>query len=227
MNLKIIIPAYNEEKVIGPVLQGLPSRLEGINDIELVVIDDGSVDDTALVARNAGATVIRHGLNCGLGGAIGTGLEYARITNADLAVTFDADGQHDPDNLPAVLGPLIAGEAAVVIGSRMIDSEGMPMLRTIGNWGLSVGTYFLFGTWCTDSQSGFRAFSRKAIQAIKVDANYMEVSSDIIREIGDKDLRLKEIPIKAKYSSYSIGKGQRNWNAINIMVRLVVRKIQR
>ena len=86
MNLKIIIPAYNEEKVIGPVLQGLPSRLEGINDIELVVIDDGSVDNTSLVARNAGATVIRHELNCGLGGAIGTGLAYVKITDTDFAV---------------------------------------------------------------------------------------------------------------------------------------------
>lgn len=227
MNLKIIIPAYNEEQVIGSVLQGLPAELNGINDIEKIVIDDGSADNTSLVARNAGATVIRHGLNCGLGGAIGTGLKYARISEADLAVTFDADGQHDPDDLESVLKPLIEGEADVVIGSRMIDSEGMPILRTIGNWGLSVGTYLLFGTWCTDSQSGFRAFSHKAIQALEVDASCMEVSSDLIREIGEKRLVLKEVPITAMYSDYSLSKGQRNWNAINIMARLVVRRLQR
>lgn len=226
MNLKIIIPAYNEEQVIGSVLKGLPAELDGISEIETVVIDDGSEDNTSRVARNGGATVIRHGLNCGLGGAIGTGLEYAKITDADLAVTFDADGQHDSDDLYPVLGPLLAGEADVVIGSRMINPDGMPRLRTIGNWGLSAGTYLLFGTWCTDSQSGFRAFSRKAIQAMEINANCMEVSSDLIREIGDKNLRLKEVPIKAKYSSYSLGKGQRKRNALNIAVRLVVRRLQ-
>lgn len=223
----IIMPAFNEEETVGQVLRGLPRDLDGVDEIEAVVVDDGSSDNTEAEARAAGATVVRHALNCGLGGAIGTGLAYAKSSGADIAMTFDADGQHEASDIPAVLEPLVSGEAEVVIGSRLVNPDGMPMLRTIGNWGLSVATHVLFGTWCTDSQSGFRAFSRKAIESIEVHSNCMEVSSDLIREIGEKKLKLKEVPIKAKYSEYSLRKGQRNWNAINIMARLVVKRLQR
>lgn len=227
MKLVIIIPAFNEGQVINQVLNGLPIRLDEVDRIEAVVVDDGSSDNTSAEAAAAGATVLRHSINCGLGGAIGTGLAYAKMVDADLALTFDADGQHDPDDIPGMLAPLIAGECDAVVGSRLVNSEGMPLLRTVGNWGMSIATWLLFGTWCTDSQSGLRAFSRKAIQTIEVESNCMEVSSDIIREIGDKHLRLKEVPIKAQYSVYSLGKGQRNFNAVNILARLVVKRLQR
>lgn len=226
MKLEIIIPAYNEEQAIGSVLASLPKKLMGIDEIEVVVVDDGSWDNTHIVAKSHGATVLRHMLNCGLGGAIGTGLAYAKATDADIALTFDADGQHDPADIASVIAPFLSGKAEVVIGSRLINPEGMPMLRTIGNWGLSIATLLLFGTWCTDSQSGFRAFSRKAIETMEIESNCMEVSSDIIREVGAKGLKLEEVPIRAQYSSYSLGKGQRNWNAINILARLLVKRLQ-
>jgi glycosyltransferase involved in cell wall biosynthesis len=160
-----------------------------------------------------------------LGGALGTGLAYARKIGADFAITYDADGQHAPEDIEVVLAPLAKGRADAVIGSRLRSPEGMPWYRIVGNWGLNVFTFALFGLWTTDSQSGFRGFSRKALETIHLRMDGMEVSSECIKEIRRTRLRFEEVSVRAVYSDYSLGKGQSNWNGFNIVLRLLLYRL--
>lgn len=227
-SLHIVVPAFNEARVIAATLAAIPPRIDGVDDVTIVVIDDGSTDDTAAEALRVGdprVIVLRHAINRGLGGALGTGLAYARANAADFVVTYDADGQHAPEDIAAVVAPLVAGNADAVIGSRLLQPAGMPWYRVLGNWGLNLFTYFVFGMWTTDSQSGLRGFSRRAIEQINVRLDRMEVSSEFIKEIRRCRLRFTEVPIRAIYSDYSLAKGQRNLNAFNILLRLVLHRL--
>lgn len=219
----IVIPAYNEEAKIGDVISDLARN--GYENI--IVVDDGSQDNTYKIAKSRKAEVYKHIINRGLGGALGTGIKAALMKNADIIVTFDADGQHAASDIKKLITPIIEGKADVVIGSRLIKSDGMPFVRKIGNWGMNLITYIMFGIWTTDSQSGLRAFSRKAAEKISIKGNRMEVSSEMISEIGRRRLRFKEVPIKAIYTDYSLKKGQSNLNAFKILLKLTVRKLMR
>jgi glycosyltransferase involved in cell wall biosynthesis len=226
-SLHVIIPAFNEAQVIGATLKALPPRIEGV-EMTVVVVDDGSTDGTADIVRACGderVVLLRHILNRGLGGALGTGLEYARRKGADFAVTYDADGQHAPDDIEKVIAPLRAGTAEAVIGSRLLTRTGMPWYRIVGNFGLNIITFFFFGMWTTDSQSGLRAFSRSAISRLQLRHDRMEVSSEFVREIRRKRLQFTEVPIQAIYTDYSLAKGQSNWNAFNIIFRLFLQRL--
>jgi len=224
-NLKIFIvmPAFNEEKMVGKVIKALMKR--GYKNI--VVVDDGSTDNTTKIAKKEGALVIGHPINRGLGAALGTGIETALQNKADIIVTFDSDGQHHPDDIKRIIKPIIDNKADAVIGTRLKNSKGMPIIRKIGNWGFNIITYLLFGVWTTDSQSGFRAFNKKAASRIEIKTNKMEVSSEIIKEIGHKKLRYGEVPIKAIYTDYSITHGQSSLNAFRILAKLILRKLMR
>ncbi|MEI6040035.1 MAG: glycosyltransferase family 2 protein [Candidatus Berkelbacteria bacterium] len=225
MKLAILIPAYNEETTLGHVIETLPKTIPGISDIKVIVVNDGSADKTKEIAQASGATVISHWFNRGLGGALGTGFEYIRRHDFDLLITFDADGQHNPNDIAPVIKPIIDGKADVSIGSRFIGNLGsMPWYRRIGIFGLNVITYMLFWTWTTDSQSGMRAFGRKAIEKIEIQTNKMEVSSEFFYEIQAKNLKLTEVPIQSIYTDYSIAKGQKNINAFNILAKLIYRR---
>ncbi len=144
-----------------------------------------------------------------------------------LLLTFDADGQHAISDIRPMLQPLFRNEADVVIGSRLVDPRGMPFHRRIGNWGFNVITFILFGVWTTDSQSGLRAFTRQAASKIHIKTNRMEVSSEIIKEVGRNKLRLKEVPIKAIYTEYSMAHGQSSLNAFRILFKLFLRKVMK
>lgn len=221
--LWIILPAFNEEKSIGTVLSSL--KKAGYSDC--IVVDDGSADSTSLIAERHGAIVVRHPINRGLGGALGTGLQAALDLGAEYILTFDADGQHAISDIKPMVQPLLQKEADAVIGSRLVNPEGMPIHRRIGNWGLNAITYALFGVWTTDSQSGLRAFTRMAAQKIQLKTNRMEVSSEIIKEIGRNKLRLKEVPIQAIYTEYSLAHGQSSLNAFRILFKLFLRKVMK
>ena len=172
----VVIPAYNEERTIVDVIRGLKQR----GFTTLIVVDDGSSDRTGELASREGAIRLRHILNRGLGGALGTGISAALRLGAEVIVTFDADGQHDPDDIVRLLEPIDVGEAEVVIGSRMLDPRGMPYQRRLANWTANVVTYLLFGGWTTDSQSGLRAFSSRAATQLQIMTTGMEVSSETI-----------------------------------------------
>lgn len=224
-SLCLIVPAYNEERAIGATLSRIPRTIRGADWVCIAVVDDGSTDRTAEVVRACGdprVVLLRHVVNRGLGGALGTGLAFAKERGFDVAITYDADGQHAPEDIETVLAPLVSGEAEAVIGSRMLGGEGMPLHRTIGNWGLSLVTTLLFGLRSTDSQSGLRGFSRRAIEGIALRTDRMEVSSEFIKQIHDLKLRYAEVPIRSIYTGYSLAKGQRPVNAVSILLRLVV-----
>lgn len=217
----IIIPAFNEEKAIGTVLENL--KKAGYTNI--LVINDGSRDKTEEIIKKHRVKFISHSINRGLGGALGTGLQAARELGVEIAVTFDADGQHAVTDLEKVIAPLKEGKADVVIGSRLLNPKGMPFHRRLFNWIGNIVTYVLFGVWVTDSQSGLRAFSKKALNVIDIKTNKMEVSSEIIREIGARKLKLKEVSIQAIYTDYSLSKGQSFFVGVKTFIKLVIHRL--
>jgi glycosyltransferase involved in cell wall biosynthesis len=225
MKLVIIIPAFNEEKMIGEVLDRLLENKPSDLATEIVVINDGSEDNTQFEAIKRKVTVLNHLLNRGLGGVLGTGLEYAKRTGADFVITLDADGQHDPKDLGKILSPLIAKQADVIIGSRLIGKSNMKLDRKIINYLANLLNFLLWGIWVTDSQSGYRGFSKRAVEKIEIKMNRMEVSSEFLKEVKRHSLKIKEVPIKAIYTDYSKSKGQKNTNALNIFAKLILHRL--
>ena len=220
MKTYIVIPAYNEEKTITSVIREL--KRDGYGNI--IVVDDGSRDSTYRLASKEKVILLHHVLNRGLGGALGTGIRAAIEEGADIIVTFDADGQHNPKDIQRLVEQIKKGND-VVIGSRLLNTKGMPWYRVLQNFIGNIVTYALFGVWTTDSQSGLRAFSREAAQKIRIKTNRMEVSSEIIGEIRRNKLRFKEVPIKPIYTEYSLSKGQSLLVGIKTFLKLVLRRI--
>lgn len=226
LRVAIVIPAYNEEPIIGSVIVGLIKALrKGSFEFTVVVVDDGSRDGTAKVAEAAGAHVIKHILNTGTGGATATGLSYAQQQGFDIAATLDADGQHNPQDVIKGIGLMIKGDSDLLIGSRLIDSRGMSDVKVLGNRGLSLVTYLVFGVNITDSQSGMRVFSKEALDRLKWKTSGYEFCSEMLWRARQKGLAIREYPIKAVYTEYSMAKGQNNWNAVNIIKSLVQRRL--
>lgn len=223
MKLVIVIPAYNEAAVIGKTLKTLPKKISGISKYRVVVVNDGSTDATLEEARGKKVIAVSHIINRGLGAAIKTGLEWARAQNADVVVTFDADGQHNPQDIQKIIAPILIKKADIVIGSRFISKQKVPLDRLILNLLANLVTFILFGVKSTDTQSGLRGFSKKAIGLIDYKADKMEFSSEILLESKRHNLRVTEVPIKAIYTQYSRGKGQKNSNAIPIFIKFLVK----
>lgn len=219
MKIVAIIPAYNEEKTLSDVLKQVKPHVN-----EIIVVNDGSSDKTESIANKAGVHVYTHVINRGLGAALGTGFAAAIKHKADIAITLDADGQHDPKELPKFVDAIKDG-AEVVIGTRMKDRTGMPWYRQIAQVIGNLVTYILFGAWVSDSQSGYRAFTKKALKAIDIRTNRMEVSSEIIAEIKHNNLVLAEVPIKAIYTDYSLSKGQGFFVGIKTLIQLIWRRL--
>lgn len=222
MKTYIVVPAFNEDRVIGSVLRSLKGTYPSH---QIIVVNDCSTDQTENISRAEGVTVVSHILNRGLGGALGTGIAKAIQMGADIVVTFDSDGQHLVEDVERVAAPIKAGEADVVIGSRLLTKSGMPFIRRAYNLIGNIITYLLFGMKVTDSQSGLRAFSNEAARSLDLKANRMEVSSEIIREIKVRNFRYKEIPIKAIYTDYSMSKGQSFIVGIKTFIKLIVLRI--
>jgi len=220
MKLAVVIPAYNEEKNIGKVLDCVRKYTENI-----IVVDDCSQDKTGEIALKKGVKVCRHIINRGLGGALGTGIKVAILNRADIIVTLDADGQHDSDEIPKLISPIIKGEADFVIGSRFVEKQKMPKSRIFANRLGNIITWIFWGANCSDTQSGMRAFNLCAARKIEISTQGMEVSSEIIKEIKLNNLRLKEVPIKAIYTQYSLSKGQGFVVGFKTFIKLLILKI--
>ena len=212
----VVLPAYNESKVLAETLKNVRAG----TDACILVVDDGSVDNTREVAEEAGARAVRHVINLGLGAAIETGLDVARREGFDRLVTFDADGQHNPDDLENILDAL--GDSDIVIGVREVHAERMPWVKKAGNLLLNILTALVFGVYSRDSQSGLRAFNRRAIELISVRANRYEVSSEILYEARRNKLTVKEVPVEAIYTEHSIGRGTGVIDGFKILWRMIL-----
>jgi len=189
-------PAFNEERTIAKVVARATKHVD-----EVIVVDDGSSDDTGLIAERLGAYVVRHEDNKGYGAAIRSCFSAARDLAANVLVTLDADGQHDPDEIPRIIEPILNGESDVVIGSRFHEgsSNEIPRYRSVGMRMLNEATNRVARQIVTDSQSGFRAYSKKAIDSMKLYETGMAVSSELVIKAGDAGLRISEVPIAVKY----------------------------
>lgn len=222
----IVIPAYNEGQVIYSVLKKAQKAfVSSVYKIDIVLVNDGSADNTGAEAKRAGVHVINHILNSGAGGATATGLSYANQNGYDFAATMDADGQHSPNDVLNGIDTIQKVKADLLIGSRLIDAEGMSKVKVLGNKGLSIITRLLFGVNTTDSQSGLRIYSRQALEKLRWKTSGYEFCSEMIWRANQLGLKISEYPIEAIYTDYSKAKGQSNWNAINILKSLVKRRL--
>jgi len=222
----VVIPAFNESSVIGDVVKDVIKTFKNTPYFtEIVVVNDSSKDNTGAVAKKAGATVINHILNTGAGGATATGLSYAQQNGYAIACTMDADGQHDSNDVLEGVHQLIARKTDLMIGSRLINKQGMSGLKVLGNKGLSFITYILFGISSTDSQSGLRIYSRIALEKLRWKTSGYEFCSEMLWRAKQIHLSIDEFPIRAIYTDYSRSKGQNNWNGVNILKSLVKRRL--
>jgi len=216
------IPCFNEELFIGSVVL---KTLDYVDQV--IVIDDGSTDKTALVAEKAGATVVSHGSNKGKGAAVGTAFEYVKRVGCKALILLDGDGQHDPAYIPSLVNPVLEDKADMVVGSRYMEIKShIPRVRKWGQRILTIFTNLGSRVNLTDSQSGLRAFSPKAMQAFSFVEQGLSVESEMQFLANDASLRVTEIPIgiryysKAKRSPLAHGMG-----VLNSIMGLISRRI--
>jgi glycosyltransferase involved in cell wall biosynthesis len=218
-----VVPAYNEAGAIGTVIAGLHEK-----GVAVVVVDDGSSDGTARAAAAVGAAVVVHPVNLGQGAALQTGLEYALARGAHYLVTFDADGQHTPNDLARVLAPLQAGAADFTLGSRFLGSTvGAPPSRRLMLRAATAFTRLTTGLDLTDSHNGLRGMTRQGAACIGLRQNRMAHASEILEQIARSRLRYVEVPVTITYSAYSMAKGQKASDSIAILLDLAARYLQR
>jgi len=219
--LWVVIPAYNEGAVIADVI----AEVRTVYD-RVVLVDDGSADDTADHARSAGALVVRHPINLGQGAALQTGIEFAVRNGAEYVATFDADGQHDINDVPPMLAMLREQQLDVVLGSRFIGKVvGMKFGRRLLLYAAVLFTRITTGMKLTDAHNGLRVFTRAAVSRIALCHNRMAHASEILEQIASNKLRYAEYGNTVRYTAYSMAKGQRASNAINIVVDLALDRI--
>lgn len=215
----LVVPLFNEGTVVGDVIADALTVFPRI-----VAIDDGSSDDSAAIARRAGALVIQHPLNLGQGAALQTGFDAARRLGAQYVVTFDSDGQHRTEDAAAMVERLRHDEADVVFGSRFLDARSRPSaLKRAVLKAAVLYSNATTGVRLTDTHNGLRALNAHAISLIHIRQNRMAHASEIIEQVGRNGLRWVEHPVHIVYTDYSRSKGQSVLNAVNIVTEQLYR----
>lgn len=215
----VVIPLYNEATVIGDVVSELAPIFDNV-----VCIDDGSRDGSAVIARAGGAHIVSHPINLGQGAALQTGFEYALERGAEYVVTFDADGQHRVIDALAMLGRARDEDLAIVFGSRFLDDRTKPgvlkkiVLKT-AVWVTNITTR----TKLTDAHNGLRVIRRDALSRIKLKQDRMAHGTEIVVRLGRTGLPYAEEPVEVIYTDYSKAKGQSLLNSVNILIDLLIR----
>jgi glycosyltransferase involved in cell wall biosynthesis len=223
LKIYIIIPAFNESSGLAEVLESLLPL-----NYEIILIDDGSTDDTAKIAAAFPVVLIRHELNLGQGAALETGMEAAKQLQADFVIHFDADGQHVASDIEQLLTPLRSGDADIVFGSRFLEKKasGLSFSKKIilktGRW----INYLFTGILLTDAHNGLRALNSKALNVIHFRQPGMAHASEILYEVRRRSLRYLEVPVHIRYTDYSKQKGQRILNSVNILFHLLFKRLK-
>ena len=217
----LVVPAFNEEKTVSQIIEGIAEK--GYN---VILVNDGSKDKTLELAIESKRKypnqifVVSHVINRGLGAALKTGMVLALEKGAKYIVTFDADGQHEIGDIPLVCKPLVDGEADVVIGARPF--EDMPLSKSFANYIMNALTLIFYGRNVKDSQSGLRAFTAHAADVINIVSRGYGVSSEFIKEISDKDLKLEEVTITTIYTPETQNKGTDAIVGLRILTKMVI-----
>jgi glycosyltransferase involved in cell wall biosynthesis len=192
----VLIPSYNAGEAVGKVVRETASLGEGF---AILVVDDGSTDATAAIAREAGASVISHARNLGKGAALRTGFEYLLGTDLAAAVTLDADGQHAPAEIPVLIDRWAATGADIIIGTRRRDPASMPRLRILTNWLSSVLVSLAAGAHIDDSQSGFRLVSRRVVEKVRTTSRGYGAESEILIKAARGGFKIEAAPVSTIY----------------------------
>ena len=217
-----MIAAYNEARVIQDVVRAVSA--EGWS---VVVVDDGSTDQTFERLEDLPVWRLRHIMNRGQGAALQTGIRHALRLGAEIIVTFDADGQHDPSQIVDIVEPVASGRCEVTMGSRFLD--GRTQLPFGRYFVLKLGVLFTrltAGIRVTDTHNGFRAFSRKAAERLSIGMDRMAHGSDILEQIARHRWGFCEVPVTVRYTDYSIAKGQQSGNALWIAIQVLLEKLR-
>lgn len=217
----ILMTAYNEAKMVGKVLEGLFSS--GYKNV--VIVDDGSEDETSKIAEKYNVYLLRHIINRGKGAALQTGTDFIMEKDFDLIVHFDADGQHNPEDIENLIKPILEEDFDVVFGSRFLGkTENMPLIRkVILKLGIIISN-ILYGVKLTDVHNGLRAFKKDVFRKITLTEDRFTYASELLEKVVENKFRYKEVPVKIIYTKYSIGKGQKNLNAFNIFFNMIKRR---
>jgi glycosyltransferase involved in cell wall biosynthesis len=210
------MPALNEEKTIAKVIVHAKPHAQTV-----LVIDDGSSDDTGLIAEGLGAVVIKHSMNLGKGAALRDCFQWAKANGADVLITLDADGQHDPSNIPKLANELLTNHADLVIGSREFKPDGMSLHRWFGKRALDRATRVKVDGRLVDAQSGFRAYSRRAIENLVAAEYGMGVDSEIIMRARDAKMRIIEVPVGAAYANLKTSSHNPLFHALDVLFSIV------
>jgi glycosyltransferase involved in cell wall biosynthesis len=219
--IAVVIAAYNEGPAIGDVVLSALAHAGHV-----VVVDDGSKDDTGRVAHESGAHVVRHPINLGQGAALQTGIDYALALGAEYMVTFDADGQHAAAEIGPMVQHLRSTNSDIVLGSRFLgNAVNMPRSKAITLWLAVRFTRLTTGLKLTDTHNGFRVLSRSAAQRLRLRQNRMAHASELLDQIAALHLRYSEFPVTITYSAYSIAKGQRVLNSVSIVKDQVIGRL--
>jgi len=209
------VPAFNAEMTIAKVVVRTSRHVDGV-----VVVDDGSSDDTALIAEKLGAKVIRHERNLGKGAALRDILDWGKASDADVLVTLDADGQHNPDELQRLVDPILKDEADLVVGSRRFSNEA-PAIRRLGGRVLDNITGVTVSGETVDAQSGYRAYSRKALEKVTATESGMGVDSEILMRAKDANLRILEVSVDVRYEGPATSTHNPVYHALDVFFSII------
>jgi len=214
MKLVVMLPAFNEGKSIASVLKSIPDKLNGIDLIETLVVDDGSQDDTVEQATSAGVNkIVSHGANQGLGIAFKNGIEAAISMGADVIVTMDADGQFDSNDIQALIEPILSSKADFVTASRFLDKQSraqMPWIKRLGNRIFTRIISYLLGQKFSDTQCGFRAYSRQAALKLSTFGRFT-YTQEVFIDLTSKEMRVQEIAVKVEQRKKGKSRIVKNW----------------
>jgi len=222
-DLLVVVAAYNEESAIAAVVEELGQR-----GYHVAVVDDGSRDATGTRASAAGAVVVTHPVNLGQGAALQTGLEYGLRAGFQYLVTFDADGQHDPDDILRLQAKMVESGAEFVLGSRFLGGTiGMTKARRLLLKLAVAFTRVTTGMALSDAHNGLRLMTRKGAQGVYLRQNRMAHASEILDQIAASGLQYVECPVTIRYTDYSKAKGQSGFNSINILLDLFLQRLRK